>query len=205
MTGAAENTVHVRRRWIIGIIAAVLAVVVIVAVWWFVKPSGSTSGPVVTATSTPLPSPTSSPTDGGAAAVLPELPPVGLQQPIVAPDGVSAKLTKLESVDGEAVGAGDIAGPAIRVTVELSNGTSADFDTALTVVNAYYGADRTPANALVKPGGRSLSGTIASGASQDAVYIFSIPEDERGDVTITVDYAPGQPAIVFQGDASAPF
>ncbi|HXH35890.1 MAG TPA: hypothetical protein VNJ54_16040 [Plantibacter sp.] len=198
----------VRRRWIIGVIAALAAIAIVVVVLFAVRPGGSpVAGGSATATVTPTiaPSPTSSPTDAGAGAVLPEFPATALDQPAAAPNGLTASIVSLESVEGEAIGAGDVGGPAIRVTVRLTNGTQEAFDTSLTVVNGYSGAERNPAGTLAKPGGKPFSGSIDPGASQDAVFLFTIPEDARGDVTITVDYQAGQPAFVFQGDATTPF
>lgn len=198
----------VRRRWTIGLIAVVAAVAIVVVVLVVMRPTGApTAGGASTATVTPTtaPSPTSSPTDGGAGAVLPEFPATPLDQPASTPDGLVASIVSLESVEGEAIGAGDVGGPAIRVTVRLTNGTAEPFDTSFTVVNGYSGTDRDPAGTLVKPGGKPFSGSIDPGASQEAVFLFTIPEDARGAVAITVDYQAGQPAFVFEGDATTPF
>lgn len=198
----------VRRRWIIGAIVAVAVIAAVVIVLLLVRPAvstGTASGPATTLTPSAASTPDASPTDGGAGAVLPEFPPAPLDEPVSAPTGLSASLVSIEAVDGEAVGAGDVGGPAIRVTVRLTNDSATALDTSLTVVNGYSGADREPAGTLVKPGGKPFSGTIEPGESQEAVFLFTVPEDARGDVTITVDYAAGQPAFVFQGDASTGF
>lgn len=197
-----------RRGWIIGGIAAVAVIVVVVIVLLVARPAaapGTGANPTTTLTPSAAATPSASPTDGGAGEVLPEFPPAPLDEPVSAPSGLSASIVSIESVDGEAVGAGDVGGPAIRVTVRLTNGSTTPLDTALTVVNGYSGADREPAGTLVKPGGKPFSGTVGPGETQDAVFLFTIPEDARGDVTITVDYAAGQPAFVFQGDASTGF
>ncbi|VXB73896.1 hypothetical protein [Plantibacter sp. T3] len=198
----------VRRRVLIGI-AIVVVVVIGIGIWFLVRPAAHPSGPGSSTGSSSAgsatPDPSVSPSDGGASEVLPELDPVGLDQAAVAASGVGAAITKLESIQGEAVGAGDISGPSIRVTIALTNGTSADLDTAFIAVNAYSGPDETPANLLVKPGGKPFAGVIAPGGTQEAVLIFAIPEADRADVKITLDYQAGQPSLVFQGDATAPF
>jgi hypothetical protein len=109
-------------------------------------------------------------------------------------------LTRIEAVQGTAVQPGETAGPAVRVTVTMTNGTDKQFDTNTVSVNAYVGKDRTPVNTLVQPGGVPFLGRLAPGETTYGVYLFVIPTDQRKDVTITVDYAVSVPMVVFRGD-----
>lgn len=162
--------------------------------------------PVPTRTSpAPVPTPSATPSrapqpSAGPTAVLPELEPVDPRDAVEGEDGVQVALTNIESVQGQAVQPGEVSGPAIRVTVTLTNGSDRPLNTNSVVVNAYTGADRRPASPLVLPGGLAMDEVLASGASTYGIYIFQIPEDQRSDVTITVDYAPGVAAVVFRGN-----
>jgi hypothetical protein len=202
------------RRWI-WIAAAALALILI-GVWvvaviasageppkaYPTETGAQTSQPAQTSTPTPTGTsiPTSTPTQPGTD-VLPELPPVAPDTPVTTDDGLVVSVVKAEAVEGEAVAPGDIAGPAVRYTIEIVNKTDKPFDLAYTVVNGYIGEDRKPAGNLIKPGGSPFEGTIAPGKTARGVYIFSVPVADRSMVTVTVDYGAGIPAVVFQGAA----
>ncbi|GII99194.1 hypothetical protein CLV28_2351 [Sediminihabitans luteus] len=152
----------------------------------------------------PSAEPTSDAAAGPAsdAPVAQELDPVEPTDTATGEDGVTAALTKVEAVDGEAVAPGEISGPAVRLTVEVTNGSDEDLDLSGAVVNAYVGPDRAPAGTLTKPGGVPFEGVVAPGESGSAVVLFDIPEEQRGDVTVTVDYRTGTPTVAFRGDLS---
>ncbi len=143
--------------------------------------------------------------DGGDPVVVPvapELEPAAPDQTVQAPDGVTVRLAQVEHVEGEAVAAGETSGPAVRLTVEVTNGTDVPLDLSYAVVNAYTGEDRAPAGRLVQPGGRPFEGELAPGESGTGVVLFSIPDADRDDVTVAVEYAPGTSTVVFRGDLS---
>lgn len=117
----------------------------------------------------------------------------------MASDRVAVSLSRIEAVQGVAFAPGEIAGPALRVTVRLSNDASTLLDLGLVTVNAYIGKDRVPAGTVTKPGGRPFEGELAAGRSADGVYLFVVPVAQRGDVTVTVDYRAGVPTAVFRG------
>ena len=118
--------------------------------------------------------------------------------------GVTAAIVDVEAVDGVAALPGEISGPALRVTVRLTNGSAAALDLGQTLVDVTYGADRTPGLALGEPGGAPLAGSLAPGASAQGVYVFGIPVDERGQVQVTVMYDVTAPIVVFEGPAPTP-
>ncbi len=66
--------------------------------------------------------------------------------------GVAVKVSQVEKVDGEARLPGEVGGPSLRFTVTIDNDSPAALDLRTVVVNAFYGADRTPAIALLGPG-----------------------------------------------------
>ncbi len=195
-----------RRIWVW---VAVAAAVVIAVIVYIALTAGAGDDPAPS--SGPTPSPTAeTPTDADPSAqptpdpsatpgTMPELGPVAPDEPADNGAGLVASITAMTSVQGEAVQAGEIAGPAVQFTLSLTNDTGEDVDLGLISVNAYLGEGRTPAGGLVRPGGDPFSGTLADGDSAEGVYVFSIPENQRDDVTLTVDYRAGQPAFVFRG------
>ncbi|MGN6427594.1 MAG: hypothetical protein ACTHMF_12310 [Leifsonia sp.] len=211
------------------VLLAVAAVVVIglatAGIWWGVA-NGSASSPVAAespsspapaphssasptpsapkpSTAKPAPTATSKPTaqPGAAGAALPQREPIALSTKTTVDKGVTVTMSKLEAVKGEASGPGEVAGPAIRFTLVFANPGAAAYGSQPIVVNAYYGQDNTPALPLSGPGATTLAASIPAHSSASATYVFTVPEDQRGSVTITVDYQAGAPAIAFQGAA----
>lgn len=164
-------------------------------------PSPSASGAPATGAPATGSTPAPSTVPGAAGAALPQRQPVAMESTTSVVKGVTVAMTKLESVKGEAEGVGEIAGPAIRFTLAFSNAGAAAYPTQGVVVNVYYGKDNTPALPLSKPGGTTLAASVAAGSTASATYIFTVPEDQRGSVIVTVDYQAGAPAIAFQGAA----
>ena len=201
------------RRWRPVLLMAVVFVLLLAglaAVMWIVShpqgPKDASSRSSASSSTTPRPSDGPStggtsptPNSGTDSPVSPELPPVAPDQEAVGQDGVRVALPLIEPVQGEAVAPGEISGPSIRVTARITNGTRQQVDLGYAVVNAYIGSERAPASTLTKPGGAPFQGVLQPGESADGVYLFLIPEAQRANVTITVDYAPGVPTIVFTG------
>ena len=193
--------------WIVGA-AIVIAVVLVVALALGRGPTGSGSS------STPGPSGSSSGANSGASnppassaptppVALPELSPVPPTESVTTEGGLAIKILSAEAVKGDAVLPGEIAGPAVRYTIQITNAGADAVDLANTSVTCYTGGQRTPMNSLTSPGAQPFSGSLAKGASGSGVYVFSVPAAARDDVTIIVDYGAGQPAVVFQGAAPA--
>lgn len=211
MVGEPDGSVQGTRRktWLWIALAAVAAVVIAVIVYFAVT-AGSSEGGAPTADPTPSSS-SSAPTDGAdpsgqptpdpsaTPGTMPELPPVTPDQPSDNGEGLVAQITAMKAVQGEAVQAGEIAGPAVQFTLRLTNDTDAPIDLGLIAVNAYIGEGLTPAGGLVKPGAAPFEGTLDVGDSTEGVYVYSIPENQRENVTLTLDYRAGQPAFVFRG------
>jgi hypothetical protein len=107
----------------------------------------------------------------------------------------------MEAIQGEAERAGEVAGPAVRFVVTVTNTTAQPVSLATALVNVYYGADATPAGELAKPGGSPFPQEVAAGGTAAGTFIFTIPEDERDDVLVTLDYQVGTPVLAFEGAA----
>jgi hypothetical protein len=207
--GPAPDPARSRRR---GLLLAVGAVVLIAAIVALVlalnRDNGSSNASAGSSTGTardtsvipnpPTPTPTG-PTENvdsppSAAAEVP------LNSPAAVGNGVVASLTSIEAVQGTANGPGNVAGPAIRVTVHVENGTSAPMTLAGAAINMYYGADDSPASPLDDASARPFGiDMIQPGASADGVYVFTVPEDQRDKVTVEVGYEAGAPLLLFSG------
>lgn len=186
--------------WLWLLIGAALVVLTLIIVLVAIQmPSGGSAGGSPAATGAPTPNGTSSPS-GDPTPVPPATPsPVPIDEPGTIEPGVTASIDTIEAIQGEARGPGEVAGPAIRFRVSISNATSAAIDLGATVVTVDYGAERTPALQLFQPGASPLPASAEPGATATAVYIFTIPVDQRDLVHITVDYTVGVPPLEFTG------
>jgi hypothetical protein len=127
------------------------------------------------------------------------LPPVALDAPAAVGDGIVATLPKLEAIRGTAVGPGNIAGPAVRVTVRLENRTGKAVSVDGVAVNLYTGRELTPASPLDDPSQRPFSGMVQPGKSVQGIYVFTVPTNRRNSVTVEVGYTAGAPLLRFTG------
>ena len=164
-----------------------------------------TTSPATTSAATT--SPSAAPTSGAAKSsttpnpdgLPPALPAVPLDGTAKAGDGVSATLPRIEEIQGSGTGPGNIAGPAIRVTVRIHNGTRQPVSMDGVAVNMFYGSDMTPASPLDDPSQAPFHGTVAPGEAAVGVYVFSVPSGARDSVTVEVGYKAGAPLLHFTG------
>ncbi|WP_019135049.1 hypothetical protein [Cellulomonas massiliensis] len=207
-----------RRLWLLlGLLAVVAAVVVAVLLSRGTvaavppAPTGSASssspapgGPTASATSRPAsPSPSAtrsssptSPAPGGRPTAAP-VPITATATPV---RGVTAHVARIEAVTGKAELPGEVGGPALRVTVQVDNGTRKAVDLRGLVVNLYVGRDAAPAVEL-STGERAMPDSVAPGKSASGVWVFTVPADERDLVAVEVDLATDVPVVVFRGEA----
>ena len=160
-----------------------------------------TAEPGAAATTSDAPAvedPASSPAAGGLDQPPPSLPAVPLDEEVPV-QGVTASLTRIESIQGEATGPGNVNGPALRVTVRLANGTGADLGVDGVTVDLAYGADRTPGSPLDDVSQAPFAGVLRPGGAAEGTYVFRVPSGEQDDVTIGVGSAAGAPIAVFTG------
>jgi hypothetical protein len=205
-----------QRRLLLGAAAVLVAAVVAGLVLAFSGDDGAgatppaTAEPSATAAPTPAavePAPTApTPEPAGptsdADALPPSLPAVGLDQPAAVGNGITAVVSSLEAIDGTAQGPGNVAGPALRATVRITNGTAEPVSLDGVVVDLATGADLSPASPLDDPSQRPFSGTAAPGGTAEGVYVFTVPVDDRAAVTLSVGYQAGAPFLVFTGPAA---
>jgi hypothetical protein len=113
--------------------------------------------------------------------------------------GVTVTVPEVEEVTGEANVPGEVGGPALRFSVELTNGTGETLDLRTVAVNAYYGPDRAPATPLLKPGGRAFVPEVAAGDSATAAFVFSVPPELQDEVVLEIDPGVESPIVIFTG------
>ncbi|PFG20465.1 hypothetical protein [Serinibacter salmoneus] len=235
---SVDRVVARRRRWIIALVALLVAVSAVVL---FATRGGSgedgeampvqsagptasgsqdeaspqegdsSSSPASTASEN-VPQETSSSPEGGGEAdvpadedptleptVIPTADPVALDEPAELASEVTARLTQISTVEGTAAGPGEVAGPAIRVVVEVTNETGASITMTGSAVNVYYGSDRIPALPLSGPDIEAFPTRIPAGESGLAALVFGVPEGERDEVVVEVNSADLSRVVLFEG------
>jgi hypothetical protein len=145
----------------------------------------------------PTPEPTGPTEDVDEAP--PSLPEVPLDAEGAVGNGVVVTLPAIEAIEGTAVGPGNIAGPALRVTVRVANGTAEPVALGGVAVNLAHGPDRTPASPLDDPSRRPFATMVEPGQSAEGVYVFTVPADARDLVHVEVGYEAGAPLLQFTG------
>ncbi len=150
------------------------------------------------ATDGSVPTPDGQPGEPGYTQ--PEADPVPLESPASVADA-QVKLA-VEAVNVEATVPGEVSGPAVRVKVTATAGSTA-LDLSGASVTATYGQDSTPAVMLTSDQqSQTLPDSVAAGSEATGVYDFAIPEGSRDQVVVRVYLNSQEPAAVFSGAVS---
>ncbi|RKR72933.1 hypothetical protein [Frondihabitans australicus] len=207
---------RITRRGVI-VVSAIVVVVALVVVF-LIRSLDPSHDPAPSISQSVLPTPTPSsvytpaPTTKAPAATGKVVTPTGTAKPgtqakavpltatATPVSGVHVTLAHLQAVQGKGDGVGEISGPAIRFDVVFQNDTSAAIPLSSVVVNVTYGSSKTPADELTS-NEKPLPASIDKGQSGTGTYTFTLPEADRSDVQITVDYHVGIPITVFSGSA----
>jgi hypothetical protein len=114
---------------------------------------------------------------------------------------VTASVASVRSTTAEAIGPGEIGGPAIAVTVEIVNGSGnpVDLDTVYVTLN-----DSTDSPGIPTSGSpaRPFFGPLPAGAHAQGVYVFTVAESLRDPVTVLVGYATAAEVVSFVGNVA---
>ena len=143
---------------------------------------------------------------GNIDQIVPEAPvttapAVGLTDTADFGDRVTARITQVAAVQATATLPGEVSGPAVAVTVEITN-SSAETVGLDSVTLTLTDAAGNPASPIAADPSTPLSGVLAAGAAATGTYVFTVPADQRNPVTVTVSYSSGAPTLVFSGQVS---
>ena len=103
-------------------------------------------------------------------------------------DGATVRVTDARQQLTSGNGPGALSGqPQTVFVLELTNGSEEPLVLDSVVVQAVYGDGSTQATPLYDDETVDFGGTLGPGETATAVYSFAIPEDQTGDVTLSVD------------------
>lgn len=139
-------------------------------------PPGATGAPVVGVTS---------------------LAPVPVGEPAQFGGGLVAKVLKIDPVQVEARGPGEIAGPGAAVTVELKNESNDPIDLNGIAVNAYQD-DRVPVGSSNSTPAAAVTGSLAAGDTKQGVYVFQVPPETAGSLLVEINFSGSENVVLVQ-------
>jgi hypothetical protein len=218
MPGNSESWSNSSKLFVgIGSIMAILTALLVVAM--LREPGGepredSFLDPTETSPAPGSPSPASKPSSGPTEVPPPGsletvdvrevsvAPPVALDQTGDFETGVTLRITDVEAVDGEGRGPGQVSGPGLRLVLEAHNDSEDPVSLEGMVVALAYGAAETPAMSLTEPGGDPFEGELPPESKSGGVYVFAVPVQSRGQVTVSASYTGSAPTVLFKGDAA---
>ena len=161
--------------------------------------TGGVAGP--TAATTPVPAPTpGNITSEVPSGVIKTAAPVSLNATADFGGSVTGKLAKVESITATAKLPGEVAGPAVRITVEIDNGSASTIDLRLTTVNVTTSGG-VPGVPITGNGTNVFTGSLAPGKSAQGIYVLSVPTANRNPITVSVSYSTSANVLLFVGSA----
>lgn len=111
--------------------------------------------------------------------------------------GVTVALDRVERVDAQVSGPGEVSGPAVVLTVSVTNGSTSPLTLDGAVVNL-YGQGGTPGSVYSSdPRVRPLTGDLDPGAQQSGTYVLSLPSTIDGELVVSVSLGVDLPTPVF--------
>ncbi|MET4099763.1 hypothetical protein ABIB37_002000 [Agrococcus sp. UYP10] len=154
-------------------------------------PPGATAVPAPGAGATPGPD---GPTE---AAALPTTT-AALDEAITFDTGIVVEIVAVDPITVTAETPGEMDGPALRVSVAARNqsGEAQEVDSAVVTLvtdDGQVGVGTTAGSPS------PLSGMVEPGATVSGTYVFMLDPASGRDVTVTVNYAAGEPLAVFTG------
>jgi len=167
-------------------------------------PSGSTapSSTLPPPATTPVPAPT--PGGGIDQTVAPQKEvtkkPVKLDKPSDTGEGATVRITSVKALNAKAQLPGEVAGPAVALTVVVKNSSAEPLNIG-TVVVSLLDATGAPGNEMSSAPAKPLTGTLASGKTATGVYVFTVGKQRREPISVSVTLTGGAPVLVFKGDA----
>lgn len=128
--------------------------------------------------------------------------PVALTKPVDVDSRVRLSLTRIRPVQVTAVGPGEIAGPALAVTVHVDNRSSRPIDLEYAAVNVIGSDGQVGNESPESPAAAPFPARVAPGAAADGTYVFQMPTSVRNPINVYVSYTAGGPTAHFHGNAS---
>lgn len=123
-----------------------------------------------------------------------------IAEPVALTTGMVIDIISVDAIEVTAETPGEISGPAVRVTVSAQNASTEpqSVDSAVVSVVAENGFGIGTTAGDPSP----LAGEVAPGDTVTGVYVFMLDPAADREITVSVNYAAGEPVAVFTGKTS---
>lgn len=135
----------------------------------------------------------------GADTAIEIAPAVGIDAKATVAGGLVVSVVDVEAGEVEGVAPGEVSGPAIVVTVSVTNDTSTPVDLGSSFVSLSY-ADGQLAAPAPSAEWEQLSGDLVPGQTAGGKYAFRTIETDLDAITVLVSPAAGLPVAQFAGN-----
>lgn len=112
--------------------------------------------------------------------------------------GVNVTVSEVEALDVTATTPGEIAGPAVALTLTVENTSDEPIDLSTAMVSVTGSKDSLGQPTTSEPYS-PFSGSVEPGKTSSGIYVFRLPADERDSLEVTVEYIAGAPIALFAG------
>lgn len=117
-------------------------------------------------------------------------------------DGLRLAVTGITQGRVTGQGPGVVLGePKTEIGLSMTNRTGRVVNLDQVVVTLVYGSERRTSRPVYDDRARDFNGVLRPGGSATATYLFSVPPDELGDVTMFVDFDGRHTVARFRGSA----
>jgi hypothetical protein len=115
--------------------------------------------------------------------------------------GISVVIDSVTAIEVKAETPGEVSGSAIRVTVTAKNGAAEAQSLDSAVVTA-LADDGQPGIGTTAGDPKPFAGVVKPGKSASGTYIFMLDSASGRQVSVSVNYAAGEPVAIFTGKVS---
>lgn len=164
----------------------------------------ATSDPSASDQPTPASTPVPPPSPGTIDETVESRPtetkePVSIDDEATFDNDVTVEVTGIDKIeDPEAGMPNEVAGPALAVTIALTNHTADSIPLDAVVVDVLDAAN-VPGNRMTGDPYAPLTGSLAADASASGTYVYTVAKDQRDPVTIMVTMSAAEPVVLFRG------
>jgi hypothetical protein len=128
-------------------------------------------------------------------------PPVKLDRPSQTGEGATVRITSAKAITAKAQLPGEVAGPAVALTVLVKNTSRRSLDIGTVVVSLTDSAG-APGNEMSAKPADPLRGTLKAGRTATGVYVFTVGKTRRNPVSVSVTLTGEAPVLIFKGNAT---
>ncbi|MGO1488734.1 MAG: hypothetical protein ACTHWA_09275 [Arachnia sp.] len=108
------------------------------------------------------------------------------------------ELIGIDALETSAKGPGQVAGPALVVTVLVKNESEKPVDTSGVEVSL-EDTEGNPASGIIGEPASWFKGSVDPGAEETGVYVFTVAKSGRDTVSVSFTLKAGTPAVLFEG------